>query len=200
MHRTRERQLGFTLIEILIALVIAAILVAIAIPVYASQRDKAKGASLEQSRHVAQVDVMTCLTNASLSTTYRASRGAPTSAAYKTAAGQYLSCAIESLLENGVESSNGDGIVNPCSNKKTVVNTASASLSSANANPAVFITSASGCRYAGFQQQSATIRSNLRGSVIVCWNTLASVNAIQLYYVGTNGIKSPTVAQVSLAP
>jgi type II secretion system protein G len=50
---------GFTLIELLIVVIIAAILAAIAVPLYLSQRDKAKDAAVKESVHVIQSAVMT---------------------------------------------------------------------------------------------------------------------------------------------
>jgi prepilin-type N-terminal cleavage/methylation domain-containing protein len=199
MRASRSAQRGFTLVELLIVMIVVGVLAAIAIPVYAAQRGKAKEASMKASRHVVAVETTTCFGESTLSRTYKASAGTPTSAAYRTAAKGYVSSALESALENGVENSNGHGIVNPISSKRTVLSLTSASLSAANARPAVFITSATGCRYASFQTQSSTIRLGLAGATVVCWNTLASVNAIEIYHVDRNGVKSPTLETLTLA-
>jgi len=57
MKRISRRQQGFTLIELLIVIVIIAILCAIAIPAFLSQRNKAKDAAVKEGIHSIQVGV-----------------------------------------------------------------------------------------------------------------------------------------------
>jgi len=57
-NNSPSRQRGFTMIELLIVIIVIGILAAIAIPLYMSQRTKAKDAAVKEGVHVVQVGVV----------------------------------------------------------------------------------------------------------------------------------------------
>jgi len=194
MRRTTGQR-GFTLIEILVVIVIVAVLSAIAIPVYAAQRDKSKAAALSENRHAVYVSLHTHVAGG-LNTTWEQSH-ALTNGSLSTYAGSYVSCALEENIKRGMAgATNADGYRNPYSNSRAVLNQ-SALPSGGSVQPAIWITQPSSTtyRYASFPT-NATTKTALAGSIVVCWNT--STRTIEIFHVDGNGKKSATCTSVPM--
>jgi len=172
------------------------VLVAIAVPAYAAQRGKAKETVLKKNGRDVNIAALTYVLQG-LDTTYR--RSDDGNASQYANAARFVSNALEVGLEQGVPLDNADHYINPYSGHESIVNWGSVITTQAlYSTPAVFITNAGSCRYASFQNMSLAQRTSLRGTIIACWNTTASVRAIQIYYVTGNATKGPLLHSIPL--
>ncbi len=192
MRSRPARQQGFTLIELLIVIIIVGILAAIAIPVYASQRDKAKEAGLKLGARHITVSAHSYVADG-LITSWQTTH-ALTNGTLSTWAATHASCALEeNIKRGGAAGTNADGYRNPYSGKKLVLNTLTVPNTTTNTKPAVWITrSTSAYRYATF-----TTNLSLAGAVVASWPNATTGN-IEIFFVDKNGKKSATCTYVKM--
>jgi prepilin-type N-terminal cleavage/methylation domain-containing protein len=197
--RTRTSEHGFSLIELLIAIIIIGILAAIAIPMYVSQRDGAKEAAMKTTARYVLIAAGDYAGSGLTIEPYKPSDNG--SAAEATNAARYVSNALEVSIKRALGAGKDGRYANPYSGKRAVLNTSISYLTSAGYRqydpPAVFITNEPRCRYGSFDAAANdSFRGLLRGSVIACWNNQNAIRAIEVYYVDGDGMKSATVARV----
>jgi type II secretory pathway pseudopilin PulG len=180
-------------------IIIIGILAAIAIPMYVSQRDKAKAAAMRSTARYVLIAAGDYAGSGLTIEPYHPSDNG--SAAETASAAQYVSNALEVSIKRALGAGKDGCYANPYSGKRAVLNTSISYLTSAGYRqydpPAVFITNEPKCRYASFDAATNdSFRSLLRGSVVACWNNQRAVRAIEVYFVGGDGMKSDTVARV----
>lgn len=176
---------GFTLVELLICIAIIAILLAIAIPTFMAQTEKAKIAVL---KHNTQIVHELILVN-SLDYSKDKWQGA-----YNDNNDETLNNFIESTLEkmNGSTYENKINLINPYSKKLSILDYGSTLGSGDGKNPALFLTANSNYSYAG-----SGSTNNIRGTIVAYFQVSGGVtDHIEIYFVDGDGAKSDSTMRI----
>jgi prepilin-type N-terminal cleavage/methylation domain-containing protein len=187
MAGARDRG-GFTLVELIIALGIVAILAAIAVPVYASQSALAGTAVLKANTRDVKIKLTSFILDG-LDTPYRAA--SQDAYAGASSAEGYISIALANTLGDAGATGSPEALDNPISGSSQVVNAPGTIPDGCGTPPAVFITN--GTRF--LYSEIAPKRVWLAGTIMVVWNS--AMGRIELFWMDENGTKSPTVDYLS---
>ncbi len=176
---------GFTLVELIVALGIVAILASIAVPVFASQTALAGRAVLQANSRDVKIKLTSYILDG-LDTSYR------TSSTSSTNAQGFVSTALENALSDAGTIGNPEAIDNPISGTSTVINAPGTVADGCGTPPAVFITNGSRFEYS----QIAPGRAWLAGTIMVVWNSPGGT--IELFWMDENGTKSTSVDYIAM--
>ena len=109
-----------------------------------------------------------------------------------------VSNALEAALENGVENSNGHGIVNPYSRKKAVLNTLQLATSTTTRRRPLDHQQPAFSTPPSRRPATPTRVPTSRARSWRCWTTATNSTSIQIFYVDGNGRKSPFMNAVAV--
>jgi hypothetical protein len=190
-HRATRRGRGF--LQALIVLLIATIIVAIALPVYAAQ---ARSAVLKDNARSVRITAMSFsldaseTTGPSVATTYGGAPGtSSTSAAF--------AATLRASLANGLPGTPTSHYVNPFSGARSIVSGLDVPLTVRTTAPAVWITDNADFRYDLIPARgNAETRDHLRGTVIVSFDV--GTQSVQIFFIDSRGAKSAACEAVSM--
>lgn len=184
---------GFATLQLFVVLAIGAVLVALAVPVYAA---KAKQSVLAVNAHSLAVETANHLVlglDATYSPTPRVG-GQPMTATSSDS----VSVAIVNALRKGEVGGSSGRYVNPLSGSKQVINQSTLPADRTSSQPAVWITNNPQFSYATFRATAET-RAHLRGTIMVVFVASGSTtSSIEVFYVDSAGARSSHVTNLSV--
>lgn len=186
-----DGQTGFAVIQALIVFAIAAIVVAVAVPVYTA---RAKESVLRENAKTLELEVKTYLA-LDLEATYVADTEAVAGAG--TGDDRHASEVIAQALGG-----RGDGLsayyINPHGGSRASVCQTALPSSAGGAPPAVWITDNQRYAYGAFTA-SPTTQSRLRGTLVVVFVTHnGHTSSLEIFYVDAAGERSPTATTLAI--
>ena len=185
-HKGSSRQKGFTLVEILIAVCVIAILIAIAIPAYMGYADKAKTAVLKTNKAIFFDMVYIYSIDYDKSDWYDSWNHNG-----DDSLNNYIEQELEIIIDGTCE--NDINLINPYSGKKSILDYNGTLSSGDGYCPAVFLTANNAYAYGGTGSTK-----NIIGTIVAYFKVGASTTEyIEIYYVNKDGTKSDDCMKIN---